>query len=233
MERDRDANDAKALELIKRRLGGSESNADSTLRAQELLDELRWLDRGGILVDILRDAGVEIPPERLAATQAIGIFADALYAFRDTDNRLFFAEAFVKIVDMGQQPPFELLRWVADALRGWLDRDGDADIGQLLDLKPGRGKTSLFSRFELDARNVVLMRDMNTLVQLGATREDAAAIVRDRIPAWADLPESETLLRMYTAHASSERCTMDDDSRREFLRRFQPTYMNSKLKSMR
>jgi hypothetical protein len=26
---------------------------------------------------------------------------------------------------------------------------------------------------------------------------------------------------------------MDDDSRREFLRRFQPTYMNSKLKSMR
>lgn len=168
------------------------------------------------------------------------IFDHYLSAYAETGNALFMADAFRYAMRVGCAPPHAVLQWVNQALQAWEDSEGSADVGQLLGLKPRRGKRPVFEDFERRTRDAVLMLDMDCLVHLGCTREEAALIASDRNPAhWkAACPTVDTLLSMYARrkdapsaeHVAGLLATPESTS--EFLARFGRHYLTARLKSM-
>lgn len=165
-----------------------------------------------------------------------------LEEFGETGNHLFLLEAFVASFRAGQKPPQAALAWLADGLEAWADSAGAQALEHCLHLRPPRGGRALFAEWDRRLANSVLLADMDVLVYLGATREQAAAIALDRRPnaggAWQYEISAETLLRTYasrrrrTARERLQQLAGSPEAAAAFLGKFNPTYMPTRMHAM-
>ncbi len=157
-------------------------------------------------------------------------------------------EALLISIESGVYPPVPVpvLRWLENGLRTWHNSQGSEDLGKVLGLTRGKGATPPFKAALLEERDEMLMLDMDRLTYLGATQEEAAAMIEERLKSvdwnktnW-DMKDigSDRLIALHKHHTPRK---FDDphtknplaDARwvSDWLKNFNREYMPSKIKS--
>jgi hypothetical protein len=153
--------------------------------------------------------------------------------FQETKNAFYAAEAFLVAMHAGHAPPPPILAWLNQGFEQWSASGGTADLAKALSLKPGRGQEPVTVRLERERRNERLLKNMDALMAMGATRAQAADLARIEGEAvgLVALPAVETLVSMH-ARAKNNRSremakalAADRARAADFLARFDKDYI--------
>ncbi|TWO71903.1 hypothetical protein FN976_07890 [Caenimonas sedimenti] len=159
-----------------------------------------------------------------------------------TGNAVYLMEAFLHCVEEGRREvPSAILEWLAGGLNKWFETEGESDLARALGLKNAPGKRAPLEEWMRDVADNMLCDDMEVLIHLGASRDEAAEVALDRkaneAGEWAHKISPETLIAKYAdKHRSQRKEALEAISEsasecREFLSRFNRTYMREKLLS--
>lgn len=166
--------------------------------------------------------------------------------FRETGNPVYAMQAFLLSLWSGVYPPLEILWWIQHAFHA-CHTGPDRDVNKALGFAKGRGNDVFGKAYRAD-RDRELCAYMDILIVLGATREEAAAVVCERFNADEDgwneqlnlsALEPETLLKQYGKRPKEarqlsedfEEIAADPAKTAYFLKDFPQTYMGEVLKS--
>lgn len=169
--------------------------------------------------------------------------------FEATGDPISAIESFMLAMRCGVYPPESVLRWLADAFERWHDGQGkDVSLERALGLVAGVGKQPAFKAALIKDRNEMLMLDMDRLIHLGATLDEAASAIAARLEQtdwnrskW-ELPDLgvEALKTLHASRpapsartaAAMDRVFSDRDWVASWLKNFPLLYLPEKLKSM-
>ncbi len=106
--------------------------------------------------------------------------------FKETQNPILAMEAFCHSMRTGVYPPIRVLRWLEESFDVYMaDQEnkgrGGASLEKIMGLKKGSGGTPPYKKLLLEDRDEMLMEDMDQLMYLGASREQAAEAVTARL----------------------------------------------------
>jgi hypothetical protein len=170
-----------------------------------------------------------------------------LNEFVETGSPLAAIEAVITAMRLGVYPPQSVLRWMEQAFLNWHEHEGKMSMDEAMGLRGA--KTPVFKQALLRDRDDALMLEMEKLIALKATREQAAGLVARRMEdedwnksMW-DLSDlaTDTLIDNHKAwsknhdgrvlHEALGRITADPAWVRSFLSKYDPTYLPNVLKS--
>jgi hypothetical protein len=101
--------------------------------------------------------------------------------FKSTGNPVLAFEAFISSIEAGVYPPLNVMRWMAETLRKYHDDQGTKSLDQYFGTTPGRGQVPAFKKLLLQDRNSKRLLEIDCLMYLGATREEAAEMVSSKM----------------------------------------------------
>jgi len=143
-----------------------------------------------------------------------------------TDGALLF----INCLKYGVYPPADVLEWISEAFRGWIESDGRKSLDELLGIKPARGKSPLPKQRRKKAALSDAAHIIHLLVEsFGLSAGKAAELVAARSRAWGEKPptaewlmevyQKEHRKRLLTGRAPSLLDT-DPEARRRFIESF-------------
>ena len=155
--------------------------------------------------------------------------------FHETGNPVLMMEAFLLSLKMKVHPPAEVLQWVGTIFTDFHENQGKIGLDNVAGLSK-RGKTPPFKALLMEQRNDTCFRHMDYLMDLGATREQAAALVAGRMESvdWnktahdmSDL-SADSLIDM---HSRRKRTSAPDEARNdpEWISSFLATFAGQDL----
>lgn len=104
--------------------------------------------------------------------------------FENKQNPVLAFEAFRHCMEHGVYPPLGILRWIAEAFGNYLDEQGAKPLDHYFGTARGRGqRETAYEKLLLEQRNQARMMEMDCLIYLGATREQAAEMVSRKMEA--------------------------------------------------
>jgi hypothetical protein len=102
-------------------------------------------------------------------------------AFTKSGNPLEAIEAFVLAIEAGVYPSTAVLCWLAKRFGLWHAEQGKISLDNSFGLQTRGNKPSVFKAALLEQRNEMLLLDVDRLMHLGASREEAATAVAARL----------------------------------------------------
>ena len=97
--------------------------------------------------------------------------------FRKINKPLALIEIFLLSMKNGVYPPVGVLRLIESAFLEYYKSEGKVSLDQTMGLDKKRGTTPPFKKMLMHHRNDRLFHQMDILIYLGATRDDAATLV--------------------------------------------------------
>ena len=168
-----------------------------------------------------------------------------LAGFQKTRNPVLAFEVFVHSMRAGLHPPKEVLRWLQACFEEHHNEQGKKSMDSILGLS-SRGKTPPYKALLIEQRNEMLFIDMDVLIHLGATRDQAAEMVAAKLEQsdWnksgydmAD-PNADTLSDMHsrleksTVHPTALERFDDRGDAATFLMKFPTKCLPAKLRAL-
>lgn len=215
------------------------------MSSDDKLPEIEF--RGGDSIPREKQLSVQMGPFTVTSTGTDAIsFSSRRFHF--TGNPVDAINALITAINAGRYPPVEILLWLKDAFETW-QTDRAAGMDKAMRLSRPRGKNSAVEEYLFSFRDHILFCDMDMLIELGASREEAAEIACDRFNSDRMLfeqlvpgvmaPDVASVVRAYGRSSTAARqktywhanTVADPQLAKEFLARFPTTYMRSALKS--
>jgi hypothetical protein len=101
--------------------------------------------------------------------------------FRETSNPVHAIVAILRADLASRKPPHIAYQWLLDGLRRYYEADGHKSLDGCFSFRSPSTRIHPFKKFFLQDRDNVLLFDMARLIAYGSKREEAAAMVEQKL----------------------------------------------------